>query len=325
MMDQVIKDFPSQFLFKPELSIKTDLNKYKKYIVCGMGGSHLAADIIKNIDPEVDLVIHSDYGLPHIPSDQLDKCLFIFSSYSGNTEETIDGYRVAKSKNLPRIVVTVGGILLELAKKDKIPFIKIPNTGIQPRNALGYSFMALLSVMQKDAISKQAIKTAEELTLQMTNLNLQGKDLADEIAGFVPLIIASTRNYSLAYNWKIKFNETGKIPAFYNLIPELNHNEMTGFDLSDNSRYLADRFYILFLLDDLDHYKNRKRMEVLYQLYHEKRLPVKNIFLTGNNILVKVFSSLILADWTAYYLAKHFNHEAEKVPMVEEFKKRINH
>lgn len=325
MMEQAINNFPEQFTFKPELVNKTDLSKYKKYIVCGMGGSHLAADIIKNIDPEINLIIHSDYGLPNIPVDELKKCLFIFSSYSGNTEETIDGYHLAKNKNLPRVVIAVGGILLELAKKDKVPFIQLPNTGIQPRSALGYSFMALLAVMQRDDIAKQTSDLVGLLTARMAELKISGADIADELAGFVPIIITSKKNYSIGYNWKIKFNETGKIPAFHNVVPELNHNEMTGFDLNEKSRYLADRFYILFLVDESDHPQNRKRMEVLFQLYHEKRLPVKNIILIGKNNLDKVFSSLILADWTAFYLARHFNHEAEQVPMVEEFKKRINH
>lgn len=325
MMDQAIKNFPEQFTFQPELSIKTDLKKYNKFIVCGMGGSHLAADILKNIDPEIDLMIHSDYGLPNLSSDELKKSLFIFSSYSGNTEETIDGYHLAKNKNLPRLVIAVGGILLELAKKDNIPFIQLPNTGIQPRSALGYSFMALLLATQRDDITKQISELVNILATRMDELKNIGADLADEIAGFVPIIITSKKNYSIGYNWKIKFNETGKIPAFHNVIPELNHNEMTGFDLSDKSQYLADRFYILFLVDESDHPKNRKRMEVLFQLYHEKRLPVKNIVLTGSNNLDKVFSSLVLADWSAFYLAKHFDHEAEQVPMVEEFKKRINH
>lgn len=323
MMDLVIKNFPNQFTFKPELSIKIDLKKYTKYIVCGMGGSHLAAGIIKNIDQNIDIIVHNDYGLPDLSDYDLKNSLFIFSSYSGNTEEIIDGYYLAKSKNLPRIVITVGGVLLELAKKDRIPFIQLPNTGIQPRSALGYSFMAMLLVMNKDDIIKQSNNLVDILTTRMDELNNTGANIADEIAGFVPIIISSKKNFSIGYNWKIKFNETGKIPAFYSVIPELNHNEMTGFDLSNRSRYLADRFYILFLLDENDHPQNRKRMEVLFQLYHEKKILVKNIFLTGSNNLDKVFSSLVLADWTAFYLAKHFGHEPEQVPMVEEFKKRI--
>jgi glucose/mannose-6-phosphate isomerase len=147
--------------------------------------------------------------------------------------------------------------------------------------------------------------------------------LADEIVGFVPIIYTSQRNQGIAYNWKIKFNETGKIPAFYNVIPELNHNEMTGFDMKETTKYLADRFYILMLVDEQDHEQNKKRFEVLFQMYHERRLPVKTIILKGGTRLEKIFNSLLIADFTAFFIASHYGVESEQVPMVEEFKHRI--
>ncbi len=325
MMEEAIKNFPQQFSFQPKYSSPANFSSLKKFIVCGMGGSHLAADLLKTIDPTTDLLIHSDYGLPNLSPTDIKSSLFIFSSYSGNTEETIDAYHQAKKLNLPSVVIAVGGVLLELAKKDQVPYIQLPATGIQPRSALGYSFLALLTIVGNHHLIEQAKQTAQILEKKMTDLKIQGFDLADEIVGFVPVIISSQTNFSLGYNWKIKFNETGKIPAFNNVVPELNHNEMTGFDLNNRSIYLADRFYFLFLVDDNDHPRIRRRMEVLFQIYHEKGLPVKNISISGSNITDKVFSCLLLADWAALKIAQHFDHEAEQVPMVEDFKKRINH
>jgi len=65
-------------------------------------------------------------------------------------------------------------------------------------------------------------------------------------------------------------------------------------------------------------------MEVLEKLYKERNLRVEAIELKGKDIWHKIFSSLILADWVAYYTALGYGLEPEQVPMVEEFKKLIS-
>ena len=65
-----------------------------------MGGSHLAADIIKAWHPEIDIIVWSNYGLPPLAEKDLKDRLIILSSYSGSTEETLDAFAVAKAKKL---------------------------------------------------------------------------------------------------------------------------------------------------------------------------------------------------------------------------------
>jgi len=320
-MLETIQVFPQQFNFKPKIEFELNLPKVDTYIICGMGGSHLAADIVRDYLPSLNIKIYSDYGLPENISQNESKILYIFSSYSGNTEEIIEGYKRAQEKNLQRAVIAVGGTLLDLAKRDHIPYIQLPNTKIQPRSALGYSFLSLLKMLHQDNVIAESANLAT--AIRIDELKILGKDLADEIVGFVPIIYTSQRNQGIAYNWKIKFNETGKIPAFYNVIPELNHNEMSGFDMKETTKYLADRFYILMLVDEQDHIQNKKRFEVLFQMYHERRLPVKTIMLKSGTRLEKIFNSLLLADFTAFFIASHYGLESEQVPMVEEFKHRI--
>ena len=124
----------------------------------------------------------------------------------------------------------------------------------------------------------------------------------------------------LAHNWKIKFNETGKVPAFCNVFPELNHHEMTGFDVQDASRHLSEKFHFVFLKDDDDHPQVQKRMDITAKLYRDRNLPVEILMLQGQSRVEKMFSSLVLADWTAYHTGEGYGLETEQVPMVEEFK-----
>jgi glucose/mannose-6-phosphate isomerase len=156
------------------------------------------------------------------------------------------------------------------------------------------------------------------------------------LKNYVPVIYASNHNSSLAEIWKIKLNETGKIPAFYNVLPELNHNEMTSFDVSDSTAELSNKFYFIILKDMGDNPKILKRMQVLEKLYEDRNLKVETIEIPAHNafsiadaggknenVWHKIFSSLLLADWTAYYTALEYGLEPEQVPMVEEFKKLI--
>ncbi len=322
MMSDAIKQFNKQFRYNPKIENQKSLKRKKKIIVLGMGGSHLAADLVVGMNAKYDIRVHSDYGLPNMNEKELAKSLIIASSYSGNTEEVIDGLEKALAQNLNVAIIATGGKLIDIAKEKGLAYIQIPNEGIQPRSALGYSLRALLKLVGM----RDEFKQAGELKkiLKPKELEKEGKELAEKLNGRVPVIYASQKNQAVAYNWKIKFNETGKIPAFYNVIPELNHNEMTGFDVQDATKDLSAKFSFIFLKDSEDDSRNIKRMEILQKLYQDRGLSVEVLELQGDNIFIKIFSSLLLADWTAFYTAEQYGLEAEQVPMVEEFKSQIS-
>lgn len=315
---QAIKNFHTQFEFEPKIANVDSLGRYKKYVVAGVGGSNLVTDLIRVWKPEMDIVIHRDYGLPFLSASVWADSLVIVSSYSGNTVEPLAGFAEAGKRGLARAVTSAGGKLLELAEKENIPYIQIPDTGIQPRSASGFNFLALLKIM---GLEKQLAEARDlRLRLQPERQEKIGQEMARKIKGFVPLIYASSANELLARNWKIRFNETGKIPAFYNVFPELNHNEMTGFDIQGSTRSLSQNFLIIILKDEEDDPRIQTRMRVLADLYSKRGLRVEFVEIKGENKLIKIFSSINLADWTAYYIAQEYGLEAEQVPMVEEFK-----
>ena len=79
----------------------------------------------------------------------------------------------------------------------------------------------------------------------------------------------------------------------------------------------------IFIKDANDHPANQKRMVVLKDLYEKRNMPVEILEMTGENRVEKIFSCLLIADWTAVSIAKYYGLESEQVPMVEEFKKLI--
>lgn len=321
MMSDILHNFPTQFLYQPVLENAGYFPKKKHVIVIGMGGSHLPADLLLAYNPAYPMVTRRDYGLPPLADKRLKESLIVALSYSGNTEEVIDAYTQARRKKLAVVVIAIGGELLRLAKKDGVPYIQMPDMKIQPRAALGLSFRALLKALGEEKVLRQTNRLAK--VLDSNKIAKQGKAVARALTDHVPVVYCSQSHETIAWNWKIKLNETGKIPAYYNVLPEMNHNEMNGFDVTERSAHLSKVFHFILLHDRTDHPQIQKRMSVLATLYKKRKLPVTQIELTGKDYFEKVFSSLLLADWTAVYTAEHYGLESEQVPMIEEFKRLL--
>jgi glucose/mannose-6-phosphate isomerase len=295
-MEKAIRNFSNQLRFEPIIENKEALISTKNFIVCGMGGSHLAADLLKTWNPSFNLIIHHDYGLP-VLSNNLNKAI---------------------AKKLPVACISTDGKLLELAIEYKKPYIRIPDTGIEPRSALGFSIVSLLKLMKEEQALLEIKKIAD--SIDMDKAEKEGKILAGKLKNFTPIIYASTRNEPIAYNWKIRFNETGKIPSFYNTLPELNHNEMVGFDGEKKTKKLLKNFYFIFIEDKTDHPRILLRMEILKEILKKKGFPMVTLKLEGKNIWEKIFFSLLIADWTAYYIAEQYGLKAQETEIINRFK-----
>ncbi|MBI4114908.1 MAG: bifunctional phosphoglucose/phosphomannose isomerase [Candidatus Niyogibacteria bacterium] len=320
-MDATIKDFPKQFEYEPHIENADRLEKKKHIIIAGMGGSALPGDIAKMAFPFLDIAIHRDYGLPYRSDSKLKESLCVAISYSGNTEEVLDAFDAAEQKNLSTAIIATGGELLERAKEKGVAHVKIPNTGIQPRMGTGFMLQALMKLLGMENALVET-KTLVE-ALDVDTAEKEGKTLAEKIRGKVPIIYSSVENKVIAYNWKVKFNETGKIPAFYNVFPELNHNEMTGFDIKEPTKKIGEMFHFIFLRDRDDHPKIQKRMDICKKLYEDRGLHVETMALEGATLWEKIFFSFLIADWASFYTSTHLGLDPEQVPMVAEFKKMI--
>ena len=325
-MKEIILNFPKQF--KVGFRAAQNINikpKLKKVCICGMGGSALPANLLAMVLEEykekLSLTIQRDYTLPSSVDRQT---LIVCISYSGNTEETISCTKEALKRKLKIVLISSDGQLEKLAKRYSLPFVRIEK-GYPPRMALGYLFGALIGILNAlkfipASLKKELIEL--EGTLKPEQLEKEGKSLATKLKGRVPVIYASNRLKYLARIWKIKFNENTKIPAFWNYFPELNHNEMTGFE-QGNHKLLSinNKLYLILLQDRDDHPRNKKRMELTLRVLKKRNIKGEIVKLKGKTFLERVFNSILLSDWVSYYLAKAYGVDPIPVKMVEEFKR----
>lgn len=325
-MKKIILNFPKQFKTGIQSAETISLaENFNKLLICGMGGSALPGDVLrmlsKSLKVNFPVYIHRSYNLPYWINK---KCLVIFISYSGNTEETLSSFKEALGKKLQIIAITSGGKLAKICKKNKVPLVKIPR-GFPPRAALGFQFSALIRILHNCRMLKcnPNIILSLEKKLKPLKLEKRGMILAKKIRGRIPLIYSSYLQKELARIWKIKFNENSKIPAFANYFPELNHNEMAGFTKNPSEHNQMSNFYVLILKDSADHPRILKRMNLTTKILKEKGIPVEFIELAGRNNLVKIFSNILLSDWVSYYLALDYKIDPLPVKVVEEFKKKL--
>ena len=211
-MEESILKFAEQFGYQPEMSNADALaeHSYDHIILCGMGGSHLPADLLKAFSPGLDIYVHRDYDLPPYDDDFFKRGLLIASSYSGNTEEVLSFYDAAKAKGYTVAALSTGGALIERAQTDGAPYIQMPDAGVQPRMALGIAMTALCEFLPESA-RKDELKTtlsSMQEVLKPEELRERSEELAQLVDGKVRVVYASNQNLTVAYNWKIKINET---------------------------------------------------------------------------------------------------------------------
>ncbi|MFH1245302.1 MAG: SIS domain-containing protein, partial [Candidatus Omnitrophota bacterium] len=151
-MRGVLDGFPQQcqqaFELAQGFSIAKDFKGVKNIVFCGMGGSAIGAELVSfYVRDEIKLpvTVNREYSLPAFVSEN---SLVIFSSYSGNTEETLSAYSDALSRKAKIIVLTSGGKLAESASGNGIDCFLVPQ-GFPPRGALGYLCLPLLSLLAK--------------------------------------------------------------------------------------------------------------------------------------------------------------------------------
>ena len=293
--------------------------KIDEIILVGMGGSGHPGSLINSLNiNKVPLRVHRSYDLPRVFGKNP---LIIASSYSGNTEEALSAYEAAQAAGYSLMVNTAGGTIAKWAERDGVPVAKIDFTGMQPRHTLFASFTGMATVLWNSGLAEDIsddIRRVEKvLEKEIPDLEVAGKEMAKNLKGKTPVYTASDTLSFAAHNFKIQTNENSKTPAFYNIFPELNHNELVGF-----SKPQAD-FYVLMLLDDDDHPRIKARMSVTAELYKEWGIGVGEFVVKGSTLLEKIMYTISYEMWTTYYLAKEYGVDPLPVEGVEKFKSRL--
>jgi glucose/mannose-6-phosphate isomerase len=296
-------------------------------VLAGMGGSALAA-LMFTTWPKmlVPFEISRDYDLPPTVTKN---SLFIASSYSGNTEETLEALTQAEAVGCKIIVIAAGGALSNKAREKGYPLFEIPG-GYQPRMAVFYNFAALVQLY--DVIAGNAEKTeelraaadwlgerAKSLLADVPTASNQAKQLAQELVGNSIVIYSGPKLFSAAYKWKINFNENSKNIAWCNQLPEFNHNEFLGW----TSHPVDKPYKVVDLRSSLEHPRVLKRFEISERLLSGRRPSPEVVIPEGDTLLQQLLWTIQLGDFVSLYLALLNGLNPTPVELIEKLKNEL--
>lgn len=322
-MERLIIEFPEQLIQAIKLveNVKLKIKNPCNVVISGMGGSGIAGDFARD---------YADYNKANIPvivnkSDNVfnfinETILFIASSYSGNTQETIQCLKVAINKKSQVVGITSGGEIEKICKEHDFPVLALPK-GYPPRQAFAFSLISILHTLsQSDIIS---LKWQDEIKIASTLLNsnqkeirLFAKETAQKIYNTFP-IIYSVNNEAPALRMRQQLNENSKILCSHHVIPEMNHNEIVGW------KKMNAQHSVVIFQTEYGKKMHPKRLEFCLNLFKSLNIPVIEIHAKGETLLTQWLYLVHTIDWISYELSTLNNVDPLEVKIIEELKKYL--
>ncbi|TFG90053.1 MAG: bifunctional phosphoglucose/phosphomannose isomerase [Candidatus Atribacteria bacterium] len=303
----------------------------KNIVVLGMGGSAIGGDLLS--DYLVDelsnpIMVIRGYDIPKF----IDEDSLVFAvSYSGNTEETFSALKKCFEVKARVIVLTSAGKFAVLSQGNNFPLIKVP-VGIQPRAAISYLFFPVLKALERLGLIKgrggeieETLNILQELSREYGAKSPLKNNFAKKVAlslyQYLPLVYGSEGLLkAVAMRWKTQINENSKWPCFWNVFPELDHNEIVGYEIENN---INRQVKIVYLQDKEGSLRVEQRRGITRKIIENKVAEFIICPTKGKGKMARMFSLIYLGDLVSYYLAILNQIDPSPVACIEDLKKEL--
>ncbi len=325
-MKELIENFAGQiekgieiFAANPPKAIK---NKYANVVISGLGGSGIGGTIIKDLSTSfayAPVIVNKEYSIPAFVDSNT---LFIASSYSGDTEETISATQIALEKKANIICITSGGKLASMAREKGLDHLIIPG-GHPPRACLGYSFTQLVSIFSANGLlpaeyEKYLKQSVPFLKTEESGIIEKAKNIAQKILNKRVIIYADSSREGIAIRFRQQLNENAKTLCWHHVVPEMNHNELVGW--TEN----AEDHAVVFIRTITDHKRNQHRIEINKKIVNKYEPTVIEIWSEGSNDLERTLYVIHLVDWVSYFLAGLKGVDIMDIKVIDFLKNKLS-
>lgn len=304
--------------------------KPETIVVAGMGGSAIGGEVLKDWARDkmtVPIEVCREY---HLPAYADKNTLVFITSYSGETEETLSVFLEAYKRKCMIIPISSGGVLKEFADRFGIPHLLVPS-GMAPRATLPYLFMPLLAISQQIGLAANVGPEFSETFGILKNVSSENspekplnnnlsKTLASSIDGTIPTVYGFGFYRAVAQRLKTQFNENSKNPAKWEYFPELNHNEIVGWE---KAREFAKWFTIIFIRDAEEPKEIMHRIEFTQEIVHKQKIKLFEVWSRGESSLAKMSSVICIGDFASVYLAVLRGVDPTPVNTISMLKERL--
>lgn len=277
----------------------------RNIVIAGMGISGIGANLVESLTYgriPIPITVSKSYNIPQFVSPHT---LFIACSYTGNSEETNAALQKALLKRAQVIGIASGGKLLDICREYNLHYIQLPNSD-STRAMLPFSMIALMYVLYHTNLIGAAFIKETENAIEFLNRGEKGIQseaelIARKLKGKLPVIYCDSRLQAMALRFQQQINENAKQLAHINTFPEMNHNELVGWNFPEALMPLLQPVY---LYSDHDHERAEKRMEICREIFEKKSNPIIDIIGEGASLLEQYYYLIHLTDWISFYLAK---------------------
>jgi glucose/mannose-6-phosphate isomerase len=299
--------------------------------VGGMGGSAIAAELTgamwRDALPRPWLVVR-DYRWPACVGP---RSLAVLSSNSGNTEETLALEAAARARAVPAVALASGGELASRARAGGVHLQALP-AGMPPRAALFHAWVPLTRlpaalgwVPDPAADWREAAAVMTEARGRLGTAAPEEANAAKQLARacrgrLVFLYSAAGPVEAVAVRWRQQLNENAKLPAHSAVVPELNHNEIVGWQVAGT---LQRGISIVVLRDLEDSAEATLRMDLTAEYAARQGAAVYEVRSSGESRLARLASLVQFGDYFSLYLALLGGVDPVDITSIDEFKKRL--
>jgi len=282
-------------------AFKPSHHAINQVVITGLGGSGIGGTIVADLvagECTVPITVNKNYNLPAFVDQHT---LIIANSYSGNTEETITALEEAIEASAEICIVTSGGKAAEIAVKNGYNHFIVPG-GNPPRSMLGFSLTLQFIILNRYGLiadmSNQLSNAAALLESGQQEIMHEAESLASDMKGSIPVIYTIDGFEGVAVRLRQQLNENSKMLCWHAVIPEMNHNELVGWENG------TDQIYALFLRNQADFDRNQKRVEINKQIIEKHTKHVQEIWSKGNSSIEQAFYHIHMGDWISFYLSE---------------------
>ncbi len=303
--------------------------RVENVVVLGMGGSGFAGNVLAAAAAPfmpVPVTVVKGYQ----PPDYVGTGSLVFAvSFSGDTEETLEAAAAAFEAGASLIVVAGGGALVSLAGEWNVPVVPVPPGIPQPRAALGALAIPPLVLLEEIGLFPGALQwvdqAVQQLRIRRDELIRPGnraEDLARRIGRTIPLVHSSgDLGAAAALRWKAQINENAKTPAFFNVYPELCHNELAGWGQNgDATRQLIT---LVNLRHDAEHPQVGRRFDLVADVLREVVADILEVRAAGEGDLAQLLDLALIGDFVSLHLAGQEGIDPGPIPVLDELKRRL--
>lgn len=325
MMDQLIANFTDQlqeaYIIGQKQELTQPTNEIKNVLISGLGGSGIGGSLVKtlvNNELKIPFDVNKDYTIPNYVDEHT---LFIVSSYSGNTEETLQAFELARKKGAKIVCVSSGGKIIDIAKQEGIDHVIIPG-GMPPRACLALSFVQQLFILYhfhlvEHDFQSDLLAAVNLLDEHEEPIKAEAKEIADQLHGKLPIIYSGPDVAPVSVRFRQQLNENSKILCWHHVIPEMNHNELVGWRTKD------ENLSVIILRNNSDSKRIEERIEINKTIVQRYTSNIIEIYSKGETQLQRALYLINLTDWVSFYLAENRHVDAVEVEVIDYLKSEL--